>query len=186
MEQSLPEPEWVTVPINPRYQVTRCGRVRRLGYWRNRVRKATGEVMHCWYKQNEVSMIVGKRGYYCFAVTDEIGTKTIGTVHRFVASAFIPNPKGLKEVNHIDGNKLNNALSNLEWVTHAQNLAHASRIGLSPHGDRATGAKFTNDDALDVRACFFYGARIVDLCEAYGVRRQTIYDIVHRIRYRFA
>lgn len=45
-------------------------------------------------------------------------------VSRLVAEAFIPNPYGLPEVNHIDGNKQNNSFTNLEWVTGEQNRAH--------------------------------------------------------------
>ena len=49
-------------------------------------------------------------------------------VHRLVAKAFIPNPEGLPEVNHIDGNKRNNSFSNLEWVSGEQNRAHDKRM----------------------------------------------------------
>ena len=47
-----------------------------------------------------------------------------------MASVFIPNPDNLKEVNHIDGNKLNNSVSNLEWISRIENHHHASRSGL--------------------------------------------------------
>lgn len=51
-------------------------------------------------------------------------------VHRLVAQTFIPNPLNLGYVNHIDGDKLNNDVSNLEWVTASENQKHAYRIGL--------------------------------------------------------
>lgn len=47
------------------------------------------------------------------------------TVHRLVAEAFLPNPDNLEEVNHIDSNRANNHVSNLEWVTHSDNMKHA-------------------------------------------------------------
>lgn len=51
-------------------------------------------------------------------------------LHRIVAQAFIPNPNNLPQVNHIDGNKLNNHKRNLEWVTSKQNTQHAYKNGL--------------------------------------------------------
>ena len=52
------------------------------------------------------------------------------TIHRLVAKAFIPNLEGKKEVNHIDGNKHNNNVSNLEWATRQENALHSVRKGL--------------------------------------------------------
>ena len=49
-------------------------------------------------------------------------------VHRLVANAFIPNPEGKPQVNHIDGNKQNNSITNLEWVTDAENKEHYKQI----------------------------------------------------------
>lgn len=51
-------------------------------------------------------------------------------VHRLVAQAFVPNPNNLKEVNHIDGNRLNNNADNLEWCTSRQNMLHSVKAGL--------------------------------------------------------
>ena len=62
------------------------------------------------------------------------GKRTSVRVHRLVAEAFIPNPNELPQINHIDGNKENNNVKNLEWVNNSQNMIHAYRTGLAtPH-----------------------------------------------------
>lgn len=61
-------------------------------------------------------------GYVCFVIG---GKRKNFAIHRIVANAFIPNPSGLLEVNHKDYNKLNNSVSNLEWVNSSQNKQHA-------------------------------------------------------------
>ena len=68
-------------------------------------------------------------GYYHVQLYKD-GKPTTKLVHSLVASAFVDNPFGKPEVNHIDGDKSNNKSTNLEWVTKSENLKHADRIGL--------------------------------------------------------
>lgn len=49
-------------------------------------------------------------------------------IHRIIATAFIPNPDNLPEINHIDGVKDNNNVNNLEWVSHRDNMIHAAKL----------------------------------------------------------
>jgi len=83
------------------------------------------------------------------------------SVHRLVAQAFLPNPLALPEVNHKDGNKENNAVTNLEWCTRSQNMKHAYASGLHP-GVRLCGEDSPNwkrngslhPQSMGVRATF--------------------------------
>lgn len=71
------------------------------------------------------------RGYLQVQIMRE-GKRYTRYVHRLVAECFLPNPNGYNEINHIDGNKSNNSVENLEWCTHSENMYHAFRIGLRP------------------------------------------------------
>lgn len=75
---------------------------------------------------------VQQSGYY--AVSIKTDTSNFQFVHRLLATTFIPNPDNLPEVNHIDGNKLNNSLDNLEWVTGCANIRHAFTHDLCVNG----------------------------------------------------
>lgn len=72
-----------------------------------------------------------KAGDYVYV---KIGKKS-HRVHRLVAQTYISNPENKPQVNHIDGNKSNNMLCNLEWMTHSENVQHACDTGLRPVSD---------------------------------------------------
>jgi len=78
-------------------------------------------------RKTVIKLFISKRGYYRYHA--KRFRKNFG-IHRLVAEAFIENSENKPEVNHIDGNKLNNAASNLEWVTASENHKHAFRAGL--------------------------------------------------------
>lgn len=74
---------------------------------------------------------LGSNGYYKIGLRKLAGGNKVREIlHRLVAKAFIPNPHNKPQVNHIDGNKLNNNACNLEWVTASENSQHAFDTGL--------------------------------------------------------
>jgi hypothetical protein len=76
-------------------------------------------------------------------------------VHRLVAECYLPNPNNLPEVNHDDGNKTNNNVSNLYWCTRSQNIKHAYDNGFKTppiaNGEKSVLSKLTNENVLWIR-----------------------------------
>lgn len=73
---------------------------------------------------------MGKNGYLYVTLYANTMSKKL-YVHRLLATAYLPNPENKRTVNHKDGNKTNNVLSNLEWSTDAENIQHAYDMGLN-------------------------------------------------------
>ena len=110
---------WKDIPNLNNYQASNLGRIRSVEHYIKsnfhncKMVKRKGKILK-QYKDN----------YYKIDINENGKTKK-KLVHRLVASTFIPNLENKPCVNHKDGNKLNNHISNLEWCTYSENTKHA-------------------------------------------------------------
>lgn len=107
---------WKTIPDWPKYEVSTDGRVRN---------SATLKELAQWKSHRNGG------GFDLRVTLYNSGKKRGLRVHRLVAAAFIPNPNNFPEVDHNDRNTFNNDVSNLEWVTSAQNIQRRTQYGES-------------------------------------------------------
>lgn len=96
-----------------------------------------------------------KDGYLVLNLSNN-GIKKQCRVHRLVAIAFIPNPEGLATVNHINHNKLDNRVTNLEWLSNYDNAKDGCKYAPKFFGEKATAAKLTQAQADQTRLCQWY------------------------------
>lgn len=100
---------WVRIPNFPAYTISKEGNVKNI---------KTGRILKPY---------VNSKGYFQVDIKDSEGKRKEMLVHRLVALCFLSNPHDLPVVNHIDEDKMNNNLTNLEWVTHKDNCNHGTR-----------------------------------------------------------
>jgi hypothetical protein len=106
------------------YQVSNYGNVRSLD---RVIKEKTGKIQTL--KGRILKPRINPGGYYHVGLGKN-GTRATFAIHQLVARAFIPNPNKKRTVNHINGDKLSNNVSNLEWSTYSENLEHAYKTGL--------------------------------------------------------
>lgn len=105
------------------YQISNMGRVKSLS------RKIWNGVKFFQSSEKILKPGIDSVGYCVVSLYKNDGKAQTVRVHRLVAKAFIPNPNAYRVINHIDANRTNNNVTNLEWCTHKQNSAHAIKIG---------------------------------------------------------
>lgn len=130
---------------------------------------------------------INRHGYEQINLWDVDKMKTV-TLHRLVATAFLGNPDNLPQINHKDGNKENNHVGNLEWISQAGNQQHARRTGLYKNQRRGEGvwlSKLDESKVKEIRQKYvprLYGFR--KLAIEYGVDYRAIWSVIHRETWR--
>lgn len=154
------------------YQVSNLGSVRSLDRVVNN-RRVKGRVLKPFQDKDgykKVNLVMGGKKRRQFMI------------HRLVSKMFIPNPENKPEVNHKDGNKQNNNIDNLEWVTKRENARHAWDNGLKEAiiGENCSWHKLTDKDVRDIRDMYETGEYTqVELGKRFDVAHQTISKIVN-------
>lgn len=107
---------WKIIEKYPNYMISNLGKIKSLNY------KRTG-------KEQILKQSINGRGYYYVLISINNKYKNI-LIHKAVAEAFLENDNNYSDVNHIDGNKLNNCITNLEFCTRSENIKHAYKNNL--------------------------------------------------------
>lgn len=158
------------------------------GYKTNYMISTDGHVMNITTKKilkNKVSTT----GYYtvCILYKNKRHTRK---VYRLVANAFIPNPENKREVNHINGNKLDNRVENLEWATSKENKQHAIALGLyknasfNTKGSERSSATHTEEDAHKVCQLLELGFGITKISRMLNFKYSFINNIKNRNKWK--
>jgi len=108
-------------------------------------------------------------------------------VHRLIAETFIPNPDNKPAVNHIDGNKRNNKVSNLEWVTYSENSQHAFDNNLIEikNAEDHHSAKLTNEEYINIIQMTLDGYSNEEIADKYKLHSRYISLIRHKKRLKY-
>lgn len=152
------------------YQVSNMGRVKSFFNGVEKIRKP----------------VLANPGYLSLVLYKD-NVPTAKRIHVLVAQAFIPNPDNKPEVNHRFGDKIDNRVSELEWVTPSENKQHAYDIGLKRSGCAHPRAKFTEEQVRYIREVCIPGDLEFGfnaLARKFGVGIETISRIYHRKRYK--
>lgn len=150
---------WKPCTLSPLYEISDLGRARRGG-------RILSPQLSRGYAM--LSVALGKRN-----------KRRLVSIHREVAALFIGPPPAGHEVNHKDGDKLNNAATNLEYLTKSDNTLHAYRIGLMQNGSGRPGAKLTEDQARAIRQTYCKGIiSYATLAKQFNVSERLVRQIV--------
>ena len=130
-------------------------------------------------EERQISPTLLRSGYLEIASVQS-GKRVRVLLHRLIAMAWVPGYKHGLCVNHIDGNKLNNSISNLEWVTLARNTEHSWQTGLcNARGEKHPSSKLKDSDAAECVRRRLSGESAKKLADEYGVSTALVYKMAN-------
>ena len=165
--------EWRSIPEFDGYQVSSLGRVKSTDrFCGDRPGVTKGKILKPFRN---------KRGYLEVNLYKN-SKSTAKIIHRLAAKAFISNDFNKPQVNHIDGNKLNNKISNLEWMSNSENQLHAYSLGLQPSraGENNIKAKITNKNVTELKVLYNSGKTIIDISKMMNINVSIIRNIIYK------
>lgn len=175
---------WVDVEeFDNYYQISNYGRLR------SKKRKIKSAIQSCGYRFNTPRIMFPQnngKGYLQYYVSFN-NKRVMKYAHRLVAKYFLSNHLNHPEVNHIDGDKSNNNVKNLEWVTIQENQIHAVKNGLSPSGENSKLAKLSKMQIIALRRLFRMNPKFnkLQIAKKLGVRDTTIHKIINNQRWKY-
>lgn len=176
---------WKDIDGHEAYQISSFGNVQRNARKVIVVSKKTGLKSLRTIKSGPSKIFDNGRGYkMMFSCSD--GNRSCLYIHRIVASHFLPNPHNYLEVNHIDGNKSNNHVNNLEWSTREMNRLHAIKNNLVAHGERSGTNKLSKSQVIDILNKHHKNPSLnkTELSKEYGVGDVCIHNIITGKKWR--
>lgn len=148
---NLPGEEWRDIAgFEGKYAVSNMGRVKSLDRQLPHKTHGTWHIRERILKQGNTGRKYRGQSYLSVMFHVGSGKMECHRVHRLVAEAFIPNPEGKEQVNHIDGDKTNNRVDNLEWCTAQENINHAWNHGLYENVGKQNARPVINIDTGEV------------------------------------
>jgi hypothetical protein len=161
------------------YEVSSFGKVRSLPRSVDAVSR-WGTVRQMRFTGKELNAVPGNHGYPKVSLRS-LGKTTYALVHVLVATAFIgPKPSQKHQINHKNGDKIDNRVENLEWVTPQENVIHRCRVLKLGSGERQHCAKLTAEKVRAIRARYAAGETQDAIAADFGVARPNISFIVRR------
>ena len=122
---------------------------------------------------------LGNSGYYQVRLSKD-GKYVYKNLHRLLAETFIPNPNNYRTVNHINGNKLDNRLANLEWADDCKQQHESCLLGLKP----TTQHILTTEEIIEVYKLYSEGVSQGKLAKQFNTRKQQIAKLVKGQRHK--